>query len=201
MPVRCGNGSESLESPSSLAVATGCTTTTPSPANLHICTESRAEAAQSYRRSFGFARQPGHIYFDPTRDVLYFGPRKGYMATDSQFRTCMAMCDPDELAAVRRVAVTDSLFWIDDTYRSMTAASLTMDILRIIQQCLPSLEELIFVPREQDEAHGDMLEHTLQRIHDQVITATHTLSEQTQQSWQAPKWRVSSLQALYDSQG
>lgn len=195
MPLRCGADTLSPDSAPSLAAATGCTTTTPSPANLHICAESRAEASKSYRRCFGFARQPGHVYFDPARDVLYFGPRKGYMATDAQFRTVMAMCEPAELTAVRRIAVSDSLFWIDDTYRSMTAASLTMDVLRIIDQCLPNLEELVFVPREGDEAQGGNMDHTLQRIRDQVFMAINTLSHQSE-PWRLPSWRVMTLDAL-----
>ncbi|KAJ6785037.1 hypothetical protein PWT90_05886 [Aphanocladium album] len=200
VPVRCGADDLTPGSTPSLAAATGCTTTIPSPANLHICTESRAEAAKSYHRCFGFARRPGHIYFDPDHDVLYFGPRKGYMATDAQFRTFMALCDPDELAAVRRIAISDSLFWIDSTYRSMTAASLTMDVLRIIDQCLPNLEELIFVPREEEEARPAHLELTLQRMHDQIFTAMNTLVKQ-HTAWRMPVWHVATMELLHNTAG
>ncbi|EGX89310.1 hypothetical protein CCM_07561 [Cordyceps militaris CM01] len=189
VPVRCGGDELAPDSAPRLIAATGCTTTTPNPANLSICAESRVEATKSYRRCFGFARQPGRVYFDPRRDVLYFGPRQGYMATDAQFRTCMTLCDRAELAAVRRIAVSDALFWIDDTYRSMTAASLTMDVLRIIRQALPNLVELVFVPREQDEAcrDRDHLDHILQRMHQQVVTAINTLTEQEEVTWTMPR--------------
>ncbi|KAM3505579.1 hypothetical protein MY11210_007916 [Beauveria gryllotalpidicola] len=198
--VHCGADDLVPDSRRSLVAVLGCTTTTPNPANLHICVESRTEAIKSYRRCFGFARRPGHIYFDPARDVLYFGPRAGYMATDAQFRTCMAMCDPAELAAVRRIALSDALFWIGDTYHSMTAASLSIDVLRIVHQCLPNLELIMFVPREQDEANPDELDHTLQRMHEQVVTAINTLAEQ-ETTWSMPEWHVTTLKALYSAAG
>lgn len=200
MPVRCGADDLAPGSTPRLVAATSCTTAAPSPANLYICNESRAEAIKSYRRCFGFARQPGHIYFDPNHDILYFGPRKGYMASDAQFRTCMALCEPSELATVRRIAISDSLFWIDDTYRSMTAASLTMDILRIIDQYLPNLEELIFVPREEDEARHVGLDLTLQRMHDQVFTAINTLAKQYT-AWKVPVWHVVTMEMLHNAAG
>ncbi|KAM3550095.1 hypothetical protein MY1884_008420 [Beauveria asiatica] len=198
--VRCGADDLVPDSRRSPVAVLGCTTTTPNPANLHICVESRTEAIKSYRRCFGFARRPGHIYFDPTRDVLYFGPRAGYMATDAQFRTCMAMCDEAELAAVRRIALSDALFWRGNTYHSMTATSLSIDMLRIIHQRLPNLELMVFVPREQDEANPDELDHTLQRMHEQVLTAINTLAEE-EVTWSMPEWRVTTLKKLYSAAG
>ncbi|KAJ4153403.1 hypothetical protein LMH87_009891 [Akanthomyces muscarius] len=200
VPIRCGVDQLAPGSLRSLAAATGCTTTTPNPTNLHICAESRAEAIKSYRRCFGFAYRPGHIYFNPSRDVLYFGPRKGYMNTEAQFRTCMTMCNSSELAAVRRVAVSDAIFWIDDTYRSMTAASITMDVLRIIDQRLPNLEELAFVPREEDEACRYDLDETLQRMHDQIDTAVNTLAQQNI-VYRVPAWHISCLETLHNAAG
>lgn len=197
MPIRCGADDLAPDSGYNLM---GCTTTTPNPVNLHITTESRAEAVKSYRRCFGFARRPGHIYFDPSHDVLYFGRREGYMATETQFRTCMLLCDSAELAAVRRIAVSDALFWIDDTYRSMTAASITMDVLRIIDQRLPNLEELIFVPREEDEARHHDLDDILQRMHGQISTAINTLA-QKDTAYRVPVCRVATLEELHSATG
>ncbi|OAQ95907.1 hypothetical protein LLEC1_06302 [Akanthomyces lecanii] len=200
MPIRCGVDPLAPDSLGSLAAATGCTTTTPNPTNLHVCAESRAEAIKNYRRCFGFAHRPGHVYFNPSRDVLYFGPRKGYMNTETQFRTFMTMCRSSELAAVRRVAVSDAIFWIDDTYRSMTAASITMDVLRIIGLRLPNLEELVFVPREEDEARRYDLDEILQRMHDQVNTAVNMLAQQNF-AYGVPAWHVSDLETFHDAAG
>lgn len=65
----------------------------------------------------------------------------------------MSMCDPTELATVRRIAVTDAPFWIDN-YRSITAASLTVEVLRRIQTRMPRLQEIIFVPRDKESMDG-----------------------------------------------
>ncbi|TQV91440.1 hypothetical protein IF1G_09939 [Cordyceps javanica] len=199
VPVRCGADDLSLGAPpmSSLA-ATGCTTTTPNPANLNICVESRAEAVKSYHRCFGFVGTPGHIYFDPYRDVLYFGPRRGFMATQAQFHTCMKMCKESELAAVRRIAISDSLFWNCDRYNSMTAANLTIEVLQVIAKRLPNLERLVFVPREEDEGRGDNLDRTLQRMHYQVDAAIDTLVREGIE-WKIPAWHVTTLEALHDA--
>lgn len=147
------------------------------------------------------------MYFDPDRDVLYFGPRQGYMAADAQLRTFLTLCEPSELAAVRRIAVSDALFWIDDRYRSMTAASLTMDVLRLTHQYLPNLEELIFVPREEDEAAGGGgggggdVTLTLERIRAQVLAAMSTVSQQVATPRTLPAWYVMTLDALYNAAG
>ncbi|KAL3953517.1 hypothetical protein ACCO45_011473 [Purpureocillium lilacinum] len=150
VPIRCGSGSPSLrEAPARpLGCTTGCTSGAPIPVNLHVCAESRAEAFKSYSCAFGFARGPGQVIFNPDRDILFFGPRDGYMAADSQFHTCMSMCDQGELACVRRVAISDALFWIDETYRSMTAASLTVEVIKQLALRMPNLEQVYFVPRE-----------------------------------------------------
>ncbi|OAA53395.1 hypothetical protein ISF_08748 [Cordyceps fumosorosea ARSEF 2679] len=201
VPVHCGADELVVDSSVGLVAAIGCTTTIPNPTNLNICTESRAEAIKSYRRCFGFVGQPGHIYFDPSRDVLYFGPRQGCMAAHAQFRTCMALCDSSELAAVRRIAISDALFWIGDAYRSTAAASLTIDVLRIVSQCLPNLQELVFVPREEDEARRDDLDHILPRMHGQVNAAIDALTQLHAVAWKVPVWRVTTLRALHDTAG
>ncbi|KAK7736210.1 hypothetical protein SLS53_007045 [Cytospora paraplurivora] len=99
-------------SPSSSYYSSGCTSPAAIPTNLHVCHESRREALRRYRHSFGIARQPGQTFFDPEQDVLYFGPRDGFMASEANLRTTLSLCDPAELAQVRRVAINDSLFWV-----------------------------------------------------------------------------------------
>ncbi|KAK7427091.1 hypothetical protein QQZ08_006360 [Neonectria magnoliae] len=200
VPIRCGsNWSCSLEpSQPGLSLHTGCVSSAIIPANLHVCAESRAEALKHYQLQFGFARGPGQVFFSPARDVLYFGPRDGYMAADSQFHTCMSMCDPEQLAAVRRVAINDALFWVDNTYRSMTASSLTVDLLRRLQARMPGLEEIIFVPRDEESMHSmSYHEPTMVyvRMARQIQTAVATLREQTP-SWNPPRWSILPLSAF-----
>ncbi|POS76497.1 hypothetical protein DHEL01_v205106 [Diaporthe helianthi] len=93
----------------------GCTSQAKIPTNLHVCHESRREALRQYRASFGIARQPGQTFFDPDQDYLYFGPRDGFMASEANLRTVLSLCDPNELAQVRRVAINEALFWVYDS--------------------------------------------------------------------------------------
>jgi hypothetical protein len=165
---------------------------------MHVCTESRTEAFKSFRFAFGFARVPGHIIFNPDSDVLFFGPREGYMAADAQFHTFMSMCDPSQLALVRRVAISDSLFWVDGTYNSMTAASLTSEVIKQLVSRMPALEHVMFVPREKDEATEPLL--TEERMTRQVQMAMHTVCRQ-HSDWRSPPWTIVSLQALMPACG
>ncbi|CAM1502864.1 Fc.00g076400.m01.CDS01 [Cosmosporella sp. VM-42] len=201
VPIRCGSNSPSHSADrGSLSWTSGCTSPAVIPANLHVCSEARAETLKHYNLQFGFARGPGQVFFNPVRDIVYFGPRDGYMASDSQFHTYMSMCDPAELAPVRRIAINDALFWIDNTYRSMTAASLTVEILRRIQSRMPGVQEIIFVPRDEESMTGPdaaYIEPTMVhvRMARQIQTAVATLVEQTPQ-WNPPRWRILPLSAF-----
>ncbi|KAG6057832.1 hypothetical protein E4U17_000860 [Claviceps sp. LM77 group G4] len=150
----------------------GCTSDASVPVNLHVCAESRADTLKHFQPAFGFARWPGHIYFNPASDILYFGPQDGYMAADAQFHTCLSMCDPSELASVRRIAISDALFWVGESYNSMTAASLTVEVLRQLSVRMPALQQIIFVPREQDEVSMPVL--TEERMFQQIMMAIRT---------------------------
>lgn len=135
MSVRCGSEprppdgrdrhSSSSSSSSLLSYADGgCTSSAPIPANLHVCHESRSEALRRYRLSFGIARQPGRVFFDPDEDVLYFGPRDGFMASEAQLRTVLTLCCPEELRRVRKVAINDALFWVYESSRRSSGSSI-----------------------------------------------------------------------------
>lgn len=179
------------------SLLSGCTSPAPIPVNLHVCHESRSEALRRYRPSFGIARQPGQIFFDPDEDVLYFGSRDGFMASEAQLRTVLMLCCPDELLRVRKVAINDALFWVygnpspvnpvsspscNDEYTTANnrhyhgrqqqrqwsggvdsgglvmhtaiATSLLADTLQLIRTRLPGLQELIFVPRDQNPLYS-----------------------------------------------
>ncbi|PHH85309.1 hypothetical protein CDD83_615 [Cordyceps sp. RAO-2017] len=196
VPLRCGTDSPSVHErpPPSPGCATSCTSTARIPVNLHVCAESRAETFKSYSRAFGFARGPGRVIFSPDSDVLFFGPREGYMAADSQFHTCMSMCDQAELARVRWVAISDSLFWIDDTYRSMTAASLTFEVIKQLATRMPSLERIAFVPREEDEI-GDPAAVVVERMARQIQMAIASVCQQMPQ-WTSPPWDIVRMSSL-----
>lgn len=115
------------------------------------------------------------------------------MAADAQFHTCMSMCDPAQLAPVRRVAISDSLFWVDGTYSSMAAASLTIEVIKQLASRMPALEQVIFVPREQDEATEPLL--TEERMTRQIQMAIRTVCQQWAH-WSPPPWTIVSLRTL-----
>ncbi|KAG5948475.1 hypothetical protein E4U53_006276 [Claviceps sorghi] len=196
VPINCGAASPSLHAAQPCTTDksfTGCTSSALVPVNLHVCAESRTDTLKRFRRAFGFARLPGHIYFNPASDILYFGPQEGYMAADAQFHTCMSMCDPSQLGSVRRIAISDALFWIEESYNSMTAASLTVEVIRQLSLRMPALEQMIFVPREQDEASIPIL--TEERMFQQIQMAMRTVCQQIP-SWQPPPWCIVSLGTL-----
>ncbi|KJZ76007.1 hypothetical protein HIM_04463 [Hirsutella minnesotensis 3608] len=189
VPLCCGTSSPSHieQANTPLNAVVGCVSPAPIPVNLYVCAESRAEALKSYSHAFGFARTPGQIMFNPDSDIIYFGPHPGFMAADSQFHTCMSMCDQAELARVRRVAISDSLFWVDDIYRSMTAASLTVDVVRQLAKRMPSLERIIIVFRQEDENNDPNI--VTERISRQVQTAIAAVRHQLV-SWIPPSWLI-----------
>ncbi|ERT01627.1 hypothetical protein HMPREF1624_02879 [Sporothrix schenckii ATCC 58251] len=143
-----------------------CTSPAPLPPNLHVCHESRVEALRRYARMFGIARQPGHVYFDPERDILYFGPRDGYMAAEAQLRTLLVLADPEELTLVERVALSEGILDLQrlPSSSALTASSLSplssstspastnlaVDVLHQLRTRLPNLRELFVVPLEEN---------------------------------------------------
>lgn len=198
--IRCGSKLlSSTDAPANTRSSTnGCTSDAPIPINLHVCDESRREAFKAYQPKFGFARGPGQVIFNTESDILYFGPRQGFMAADSQFHTCMVMSEPAELAGVRRLAISDALFWIDKTYRSGVAASLTVEVIKQIAQRMPGVQELTFVPREEDALAEPVM--VRERMARQIQTAIHTVCQQFP-SWTPPPWGIVSLDMLPSSGG
>ncbi|PKS10321.1 hypothetical protein jhhlp_002072 [Lomentospora prolificans] len=132
---------EGLSFPS-LSVLPQCVSPCPAPANLHVCREARREALKHHRLSFGMYQEPGRVFFNPDSDILYFGYREGFGASESQFRTAMSLCSPADLAQVRRLAINEAVFRVGCKY----VHSLAADVLALVRLRMPALEELVFVP-------------------------------------------------------
>lgn len=62
-----------------------CATTTPQPATLYVCSESRSEALRVYTPLFGTITHEPVIYFNAQLDTLYL-PRPTYMGYDDDLR-------------------------------------------------------------------------------------------------------------------
>lgn len=105
---------------------------------------------------FGIARRPGHVFFDPTRDVLFFGPRPGFMVAEAQLRTILSLADPGDLARVQRVALSAAVLGdgflsslpLPSLSSSPSNTKLAVDILHLLRAKLPQLRELIIVPHD-----------------------------------------------------
>lgn len=176
----------------------GCTSNAPIPANLHVCAEARANALERFRYVFGFVRLPGRVLYNPDSDILHFGPRDGYMASVAQFNTCMTMCDPAQLALVRRIAISDALFWAGSSYHSMSAARLTVDVLSSMTEHMPALQQVFFIPGEEDEPHEAA--QTEERMARQIQMAIDTLCRH-RPDWKPPPWTIITLQTLLGACG
>lgn len=185
----------------------GCTSVAPVPTLLHVCAESRAVALRHWPLSFSFCQQPPQIFFRPEDDILYFGPRPGYMAANGQLHTFLCLTNPSDVAKVRRVAIDDSLFWADSgfagpgaaksrmgpgpwSYHSLLAISLTVDAIRQMCRRMPDLEEIIFVPQAGGFAFGVSEEDIRDTLRDQVQTAMNDLDAEAGSPRNLPKWTV-----------
>ncbi|KAK6066977.1 hypothetical protein SCUP234_11814 [Seiridium cupressi] len=62
-----------------------CATTTPQPATVSVCSESRREALRLYKPLFGTISHDASIYFYPELDTLYI-PRPPFMGYDDNAR-------------------------------------------------------------------------------------------------------------------
>jgi 2EXR family len=85
----------------------GIRSSTPVPAALHVCTESRAIALKSYKLSFSVSNQysfPAQIYFSFARDVLYFRNDRLYKGLH-HFDEFMAACLPADRQQVQAVGL------------------------------------------------------------------------------------------------
>lgn len=88
----------------------GCTSPTPIPGTLHVNRESRNEALLSYKLSFGIPHGRAKVFFNPALDVMYFGPRQGYLNSFKQFANACTMIRKDEMMTMGRLAVHADLF-------------------------------------------------------------------------------------------
>lgn len=195
VPISCGPKSLSLPEYSLFSGnwGSGCRTIAPIPTNLHLCTESRKEALKVYKPSLGWARGPGEVFLRPENDILFFGPCDGFKLAESQFHSCMALCDQDEVADLQRIAISDDLFWINGTYTSMMAASITVGIVEQFALRMHGLEEVIFVPREEDLFHDPQA--TYARMESQIQMAMQCVSAQFKY-WCPPDWKILPLRYL-----
>ncbi|KAI1096378.1 hypothetical protein F5B19DRAFT_144554 [Rostrohypoxylon terebratum] len=133
-----------------------CTSTSPIPTNLHVCRESRREALKRYRLLFGSSPHPGRIFFDPLRDTLYFGPRRGIAAAETLFHTFVSLVRQDDLGQVHRIAISEGLLtYSGSSNRRERANKLTfVQTLCQAHMYFNNIEHLTFVSDDRNPVYS-----------------------------------------------
>ena len=146
-------------------------------------------------------RSPGRIFFNPESDILYFGRCEGYGASAAQFCTVMALCAPEDLARVKRLAINEAVFKVGCKY----VHSLAADVLEHVRARVPKLEELVFVPaREGELILADEYDFGSTLVDISLTGETAGMAAQVQAAvqdfsekhpdWERPRCRVTALE-------
>ncbi|KAI2785454.1 hypothetical protein F4815DRAFT_22900 [Daldinia loculata] len=118
------------------------------PANLHVCRESRQEALKRYSLRFGIG---GLV--DPIRDMLYFGPGMAFGCPKDWFSIFMSQLRPKDMAYIRHIAISNSMLGWHFSYYGPTFQLALLELLYIINHHLVNLEQLTIV------CHGMHYDH------------------------------------------
>ncbi|KAI2466027.1 hypothetical protein F4781DRAFT_407250 [Annulohypoxylon bovei var. microspora] len=148
-----------------------CTSISPIPTNLHVCRESRREALKWYRPLFGSSPQPGRIYFDPLKDTLYFGPRRGVVAAETLFHTFVSLVRREDLDHVHRIAISEGLIsYTSSNNRTGRSAKLTFEqILCQAYQYFVNLEYLTFVSDDRNPVYSSDAVFVEPRVRNRIL--------------------------------
>ncbi|TAQ83570.1 hypothetical protein B7494_g8105 [Chlorociboria aeruginascens] len=171
----------------------GCTSTALIPNNLHVNWEARRETLKHYSLSFNLPHAPEKIFFDPSVDILYFGEREEGLESFKQFSNTVAMVSAGELSKVRRLAVSEHLFWGIDGLDGSTSVSQTKEFWESVRRKFDGLEEILFV-LTMKTTRDNMQQFREKRLGQDELLKARVLdgldSAGKGQSWTAPSWKV-----------
>lgn len=142
----------------------GCTSPALIPSNLHTNQEARSEALLSYSLSFNIPHGRAKIFFNPAIDILYFGPKKGYLGSFKQFADASSMIVKSELAKVKRLAVHENLF---SQSNENVAATRSREFWEYVQRKFENVEEVAVVTKSDGDccsAGGDIFEIVIEEV-------------------------------------
>jgi hypothetical protein len=125
----------------------GCTSPTAIPSILHTSREARHEALLFYNLSFNIHHGTAKIFFNPAIDVLYFGPKEGYLDSFKQFADASSMIVKSELANVKRLAVHENLFSQSNEHVSATRIK---EFWEYVDRKFKNVEEVVIL-REMEK--------------------------------------------------
>ncbi|RYP56638.1 hypothetical protein DL771_011672 [Monosporascus sp. 5C6A] len=174
------------------------TSSAPIPANLHACRESRCEAMRQYRLLFGTCGEPGRIFFDPMRDILYFGARDGDAASESQLCNFMSLVSFEEMVCLRYIAINEMLIPGGRTLvdgASVNATKYTVkDIMYHINLLFRFLKQLFIICGDKNPVYSSdsvLVEpSTPNRLIERRVDAAIRSIQREQVGWTPPQWTV-----------
>ncbi|KAI1378196.1 hypothetical protein F4677DRAFT_443411 [Hypoxylon crocopeplum] len=171
-----------------------CKSTSPIPVNLHACRESRLEGLKRYRLLFGVSPQPSRIFFDPSRDTLYFGAREGTTASETLFDTFVPLVQPEDLTHVHHIAINEGLIG----YGSNDAESIA-ELLCQAHQHLINLEQLTVVCDDMNPVYSSeavFVEPIIRnRILERQIRQAISIVDNQQPQFRPLLWRIRAIAA------
>jgi hypothetical protein len=147
---------------------------------------------------FGIGQGPGRIYINPSVDTIYFGPRDGYAASQSQLHTFMSRVAADDLRAVHQVAINETL--IPGCYttvdgRLLAGIGLPIDQV-LLQVCtiFSQLEQLTIVWGDNNPIYSTDSVFAEPRIANRLIERRIRKGiqaiEEKHTQWKPPAWKV-----------
>jgi hypothetical protein len=165
----------------------GCTSPTLIPSNLHTNQEARNEALLSYSLSFNIPHGRAKIFFNPSIDILYFGPKEGYLDSFKQFADASSMIVKSELAKVHRLAVHENLF---SQSNENVSATRIREFWEYAQRKFENVQEVVVVTKAEGNCcsvGGGMCEITVREALARRIEGGLKYVRRWS-DWEGPKW-------------
>lgn len=167
----------------------GCTSPSAIPSHLHTNREARREALLSYGLSFNIHHGRPKIYFNPAIDILYFGPKEGYLDSFKQFADASFMIVKSERAKVRRLAVHENLF---SQSNENVSATRIREFWECVRRKFENVEEVVIASRVE-RSSSSLGEGVFENL---VMEGLSRRIEEGLQfvgrgsDWRAPKWCI-----------
>lgn len=139
------------------------------------------------------AYHPHKIFSYAVGDVLFFGPRSGYMASVAQLCTFLTLCSPADLAYVEKVAINDAIFWVQGAHNPVTSKRLTNELMKDLCLRMPKLQYIFILIRDYNPIYrSDIMpvpspepHHELEtRIGASIATFSYQFRDRRQPEWQ-----------------
>lgn len=170
----------------------GCTSPTAFPNILHTNREARHEALLYYTLCFNITHGVAKIFFNTAIDVLYFGPKGGYLDSFKQFADASSMVSKSELVKVKRLAVHEDLFSQSNEHVSSTRIK---EFWEYVSRKFRNVEEVVIVTkaeRSRSDPGGVLEDLEREGLARRIERGLKFVGRGN--AWKAPSWCVIPLQ-------